>query len=54
LAKLGPVWHELTTRDYRVAIDFYRELFGWRTEQGSDTDESRYTTVWFDDQQLLS
>jgi uncharacterized protein len=49
----APVWHELTTRDHRAAVDFYREVFGWRTEQVSDTDEFRYTTAWFGDQQLL-
>jgi uncharacterized protein len=49
----APVWHELTTRDHRSAVDFYREVFGWRTERISDTDEFRYTTASFDDQQLL-
>ena len=49
----APVWHELTTRDHRAAVDFYRSVFGWRTEQISDTDEFRYTTAWFGDQQLL-
>ena len=49
----APVWHQLTTRDYRAAVDFYREVFGWRTEPVSDTDEFRYTTAWFGDQQLL-
>ena len=49
----APVWHQLTTRNYRSAVDFYREVLGWRTEQVSDTDEFRYTTAWFDDQQLL-
>ena len=48
-----PVWHQLTTRDYRAAIDFYREVFGWRTESESDTDEFRYTTAWFGNEQLL-
>ena len=47
------VWHQLTTRHYRSAVDFYREVLGWRTEQVSDTDEFRYTTAWFGDQQLL-
>jgi uncharacterized protein len=46
----APVWHQLTTRDYRAAIDFYREVLGWRTEQVSDTDEFRYTTARFGDQ----
>lgn len=49
----APVWHQLTTRDYRAAVDFYREVFGWHTQQESDTDEFRYTTAWFGDQQLL-
>lgn len=46
----SPVWHQLTTRDHRAAVDFYREVLGWRTEQISDTDEFRYTTAWFGDQ----
>jgi predicted enzyme related to lactoylglutathione lyase len=49
----APVWHQLTTRDFRAAVDFYREVFGWRTELVGDTDEFRYTTAWFDDRQLL-
>jgi predicted enzyme related to lactoylglutathione lyase len=49
----APVWHQLTTRDFRGALDFYRAVFGWRTEVVSDTDEFRYTTAWFGDQQLL-
>jgi uncharacterized protein len=49
----SPVWHQLTTRDYRAAVGFYREVFGWQTEEISDTDEFRYTTAWFGDQQLL-
>ena len=49
----APVWHQLTTRNYQSAVDFCREVLGWRTEQVSDTDEFRYTTAWFDDQQLL-
>lgn len=49
----APVWHQLTTRDHRRAVDFYREVFGWRTEPVSDTDEFRYTTASFDEQPLL-
>lgn len=49
----APVWHQLTTRDYIAALDFYCDVLGWRTEQVSDTDEFRYTTAWFDGQQLL-
>jgi predicted enzyme related to lactoylglutathione lyase len=49
----APAWHQLTTRKYPAAVDFYRDVLGWRTEQISDTDEFRYTTAWFGDQQLL-
>lgn len=49
----APVWHQLSTRDYLAALEFYREVLGWWTEQISDTDEFRYTTAWFGDQQLL-
>jgi uncharacterized protein len=49
----APVWHQLTTRDYRAAVNFYRTVFGWRTEKVADTDEFRYTTALFGDQQLL-
>lgn len=34
----------MTIRDYRAAVDFYREIFEWRTEQVTYTDEFRYTT----------
>ena len=49
----SPVWHQLTTRDHRAAVDFYRKVLGWQTEGVSDTDEFRYTTASFDGQQLL-
>ena len=49
----APVWHELTTRDFALAVDFYREVFGWQTESVSDTDEFRYLTAVFDGEQLL-
>jgi uncharacterized protein len=38
----APVRHQLITRDYRAAIDFYREVFGWRTESVGDSDKFRY------------
>ena len=28
----APVWHQLTTRDYGRALDFYREVCGWKTQ----------------------
>lgn len=49
----SPVWHQLTTRDFRAAVDFYQQVFGWHTDVVSDTDEFRYNTASFDGQQLL-
>ncbi|BBY05523.1 VOC family protein [Mycobacterium noviomagense] len=49
----APVWHQLTTRDFRAAVDFYQKVLAWRTEQVSDSDEFRYATASFGDQQLL-
>jgi uncharacterized protein len=49
----APVWHELSTRDFSKAVDFYREILGWQTELVSDTDEFRYTTAVFDGEQML-
>jgi uncharacterized protein len=49
----SPVWHQLTTRDYRKALDFYTEVFGWQCNVESDTDEFRYTNAIFDGEPLL-
>jgi predicted enzyme related to lactoylglutathione lyase len=49
----APVYHQLTTRDFAKALDFYREVFGWQTETVSDTDEFRYATALFDGEALL-
>lgn len=49
----APLYHQLTTRDYAKALDFYRELFGWRLETVSDTDEFRYSTANFGGEALL-
>jgi uncharacterized protein len=49
----APVYHQLTTRDHIAALDFYREVFGWRTETVSDTDEFRYSTAKFDGKALV-
>lgn len=48
-----PAWHQLTTRDFAKAVDFYREVFDWNTEVISDTDEFRYSTASFDGVRLL-
>lgn len=40
-----PVWHELHTKNYEPAVDFYQKVFGWDTDVMSDTPEFRYTTL---------
>jgi predicted enzyme related to lactoylglutathione lyase len=49
----APVYHQLITRDYRTALDFYRGVFGWQIETVSDSDEFRYSTALFDGDALL-
>jgi len=49
----APVYHQLTTRDYGRALDFYRGVFGWQTQVESDTDDFRYSTAVFDGEALL-
>lgn len=41
----SPVWHELSTRDYDAAVEYYQKVFGWETAVMSDTDDFRYTTL---------
>lgn len=40
-----PSWFELLTRDYQLAVDFYRSVFRWDTHVVSDTPELCYTTL---------
>ncbi|AFM19946.1 lactoylglutathione lyase family protein [Mycolicibacterium chubuense NBB4] len=49
----APAYHQLTTRDYRAALDFYREAFGWQTATVSDSDDFRYSTASFDGHDLV-
>jgi predicted enzyme related to lactoylglutathione lyase len=49
----APVWHQLTTRDFTKAVDFYRTVFGWETRVEADTDEFRYSTAVFDGEDVL-
>jgi predicted enzyme related to lactoylglutathione lyase len=48
-----PVWHQLTTRDYANAIDFYRSVFGWDINVESDIPEFRYSNAIFGGEPLL-
>lgn len=43
-----PYWHELHTRDYTAALDFYRTVFGVETMTMSDADDFRYTQLAVD------
>jgi predicted enzyme related to lactoylglutathione lyase len=40
-----PAWFELHTRDYDASLDFYRQVFGWETQEMGDTPEFRYTVA---------
>ena len=40
-----PSWWELHTRDYQSAVNFYRDVFGWETQQMGDSPEFRYTVL---------
>jgi predicted enzyme related to lactoylglutathione lyase len=40
-----PSWFELQTRDFQRALDFYGDVFHWKTATISDTDEFRYATM---------
>ncbi len=40
-----PAWFELHTRGYEASLEFYRQVFGWKTAVASDTAEFRYSTL---------
>jgi len=40
-----PAWFELHTRDYDASVQFYRDVFGWKTHAASDVPEFRYTIL---------
>jgi uncharacterized protein len=46
-----PMWHELHTRDYAGALDFYRTVLGWTTEVVGDSDDFRYSAMAVGDTQ---
>lgn len=49
----APMYHQLTTRDYAKALDFYVKVFDWHVDTVSDTDEFRYSTASFDGEALV-
>lgn len=40
-----PVWHELCSKEYETAIDFYKQVFAWKTKVMVDNEHARYTVV---------
>jgi predicted enzyme related to lactoylglutathione lyase len=49
----SPVWHQLTVTDYRAALDFYTQVFGWETRTESDTADFKYTNALFGGEPVL-
>ena len=41
----APAWHELHTKNYEQAVEFYQNVFGWQTSVMSDSPGFRYTTL---------
>jgi uncharacterized protein len=41
----APSWFELHTRDHDRAVDFYRSVFRWETDEIGDGHEIRYSTM---------
>ncbi|MBW4094026.1 MAG: VOC family protein [Acidobacteria bacterium] len=41
----APSWHELHTRDFDTAVNFYQSVFDWDVHVMSDTPEFRYSTL---------
>jgi uncharacterized protein len=48
----SPAWFELHTRAYDASVEFYRDVFGWKTQVASDEPDFRYTTLDSDGEQL--
>jgi predicted enzyme related to lactoylglutathione lyase len=46
-----PAWFELHTRDYDATVQFYRDVFKWKTHVAGDSPEFRYTTLGEGDDQ---
>ncbi|MDJ0349857.1 VOC family protein [Cryobacterium sp. PH29-G1] len=44
-----PVWHELMSRDFPAAIEFYQAVFGWTPLPLSDRPDFRYSTFGHDE-----
>ncbi|KAA0082848.1 VOC family protein [Mycolicibacterium sp. P9-64] len=49
----APVWHQLSTRDFGRAVDFYVTVFGWQMQVEADTPEFRYSNAIFNGGPLL-
>ena len=47
-----PSWFELHTRVYDQSVQFYKDVFEWKTQVAGDSPEFRYTTLGEGEQQL--
>lgn len=48
----APCWFDLQAHEYAKSLDFYRAVFGVRTESVADTPEFRYTALTVDGDQV--
>ncbi|MEJ3403637.1 VOC family protein [Rathayibacter sp. YIM 133350] len=46
------VWHELHTRNYPAAVDFYASAFGWKTQRLGNDESFRYSVLAAGEQEL--
>jgi predicted enzyme related to lactoylglutathione lyase len=47
-----PSWFELHTREYDQSVQFYKDVFEWKTQVAGDSPEFRYTTLGEGEEQL--
>ncbi len=50
----APSWFELHTREYDKSVQFYRDVFEWKTQVAGDSPEFRYTTLGEEGQEQLA
>jgi predicted enzyme related to lactoylglutathione lyase len=47
-----PAWFELHTRAYDESVQFYKDVFEWKTRVEGDSSEFRYTTLCIGEEQF--
>ncbi|GAB2877059.1 VOC family protein [Nocardioides pacificus] len=48
----APAWFETYSTDFKASLGFYQDVFDWRTETLSDSDEFRYAHALHDSEPL--